>query len=78
MTLLERRGTRAPQSTLARRADRAKNARGAFGATPRAHGKKILIVDDICTTGATLRACAVALTEAGAARVCAVTVARAL
>ncbi len=78
MTLLARRGTRAPQSTLARRAERARNAKGAFGATPGARGKRILIVDDICTTGATMRACADALVEAGAARVCAVTVARAL
>ena len=78
MTLLERRGERAPQSTLARRAERAKNARGAFGAGASANGKKILVVDDICTTAATIRACAEALTDAGAARVCAVTVARAL
>ncbi|HYR27450.1 MAG TPA: ComF family protein [Thermoanaerobaculia bacterium] len=78
MTLLERRGDRAPQSTLARRAERAKNARGAFAATDAANGKSVLVVDDICTTGATLRACAEALREAGAARVCTIAVARAL
>jgi ComF family protein len=77
MTLLERRGERAPQSTLARR-ERAVNARGAFGAPATAAGKSILIVDDICTTAATLRACAVALRDAGAAKVCAVAVARAI
>jgi ComF family protein len=77
MSLLTRRGDRAAQSTLARR-ERAVNARGAFGATGKAQGKSILIVDDICTTAATLRACADALREAGAARVCAVAVARAI
>jgi ComF family protein len=76
MTLLERRGERAPQSTLARK-ERAVNARGAFGAPAKAEGKSILIVDDICTTAATLRACATALVDSGAARVCAVAVARA-
>jgi ComF family protein len=77
MTLLGRRKERPPQSTLARR-ERATNVRGAFGASEEAKGRSILIVDDICTTAATLRACAVALAEAGAARLCAVAIARAL
>ncbi|HEY0159987.1 MAG TPA: phosphoribosyltransferase family protein [Thermoanaerobaculia bacterium] len=76
MTLLTRRGERATQSTLPKRA-RAANARGAFAASPRVKDKSILIVDDICTTGETLRACATALRRAGAARVCAVAVAKA-
>jgi ComF family protein len=77
MTLLRARGERAPQSTLARR-ERAANVHGAFAAGADAAGKSILVVDDICTTAATLRACAVALSDAGAGRVCAVTVARAI
>jgi ComF family protein len=77
MTLLTRRSERPPQSTLARR-ERVTNVRGAFGASKSAKGKSILVVDDICTTAATLRACAAALQKAGAARVCAVAVARAL
>ena len=76
MTLLTRRAERATQSTLPKRA-RAANVRGAFAASSRVKGKSILVVDDICTTGETLRACATALRRAGASRVCAITVAKA-
>ena len=76
MTLLQRRGERATQSTLPKR-ERAANVRGAFAASSRVKGRSILLVDDICTTGETLRACATALSGAGAARVCAIAVARA-
>ena len=77
MTLLVRAGERATQSKLPRR-ERAANVRGAFTAAARVKGKSILIVDDICTTGETLRACATALLREGAGRVCAVTVAKAI
>jgi len=39
-------------------------------------GKRILMVDDVCTTGATLEACATALHAVGALDVCGLTVAR--
>jgi ComF family protein len=77
MTLLTRRRERATQSTLPRR-ERAANVRGAFAGASSVKGKSILVVDDICTTGETIRACASALTRAGAARVCAVSVAKAI
>ena len=40
-------------------------------------GKRILIIDDVTTTGSTLDACAQALMEAGADRVYGLTLARA-
>ena len=73
--LLVRSKDRERQSKLARRA-RIENVRGAFTAKD-VEGLSLLLVDDICTTGATLRACAAALRAGGAARVCAVTVAKA-
>lgn len=61
-----RPGTR-PQKELTRD-ERLQNARGAFVCQPSADltGKRVLLVDDIITTGATASACALALLQAGA------------
>lgn len=53
------------------------NVRGAFRARAALAGRRILIVDDVTTTGATLAACAEAAVSAGAAAVYAAAVARA-
>jgi len=68
--LLVRIRATAPQAGL-QRAGRASNVEGAFRvALPEVvKGRSILLIDDVATTGATLRACAQALLRAGAARV---------
>ena len=66
------------QVGLAAEARRA-NVRGAFEARhARVAGKSFILVDDICTTGATLAACAEALHQAGAAAIWGLTLGRAV
>lgn len=67
-----------PQKSLDRTA-RYANTRGGYAARRGADlsGKRLLLVDDILTTGATASACALALLEAGAVSVFAVTIAAA-
>ena len=66
--------------TLLTRSQRAANMRDAFapGQLPPLEGKRLVLVDDVLTTGATTNACARVLSAAGAAEVCVWTVARGL
>jgi ComF family protein len=58
-------------------AERELNVAGAFQASAAAAGQRLLLVDDVLTTGATARSAARALIDAGAAEVQVLTLARA-
>jgi ComF family protein len=66
--------------TLLTRPQRAENMRRAFRLRPgrQLHGERVVLVDDVLTTGATASACARVLRETGAGDVCVWTVARGL
>ena len=75
-TLLKR--VRATESQFALSSHgRRRNVRGAFAVAGDAHGRQVLLIDDIYTTGATAAECTRVLLQAGAASVRVVTLARA-
>ena len=78
LTLSRSRWT-APQTTLSR-GERRKNIKGAFSVRHpnRIKGRKVLLVDDVYTTGATVNECARVLMKAGAEFVDVLTLARAI
>jgi ComF family protein len=57
--------------------ERAKNLRGAFEVSRKLNGEKVLLLDDVVTTTATVRECAKVLLRAGAGEVAVVSVSRA-
>ena len=77
--LLEKTRETAQQSLLETPAQRKANTLGAYRLREdaRVEGKKILLVDDVVTSGATLSACAAELKRKGAAEVWCVTLAQA-
>ena len=66
-----------PQSSSKNREQRGKNVAGAYEVTENVRGLRILLIDDIITTGATLEECSRVLRRAGAKEVlCAALAAR--
>ena len=73
--LLSRVQNTPPQMSLPAE-ERRRNIRGAFAATGHPAGRAVGLVDDVFTTGSTLRECSQMLKRAGAERVLVITVAR--
>ncbi len=74
---LERIRCTRPQVGLSAQ-ERKENVKGAFRAYPSlVAGKDLILVDDVCTTGATLEECGLALKDAGAGLIWGLTLARA-
>jgi predicted amidophosphoribosyltransferase len=69
-----------PPQTGLDRAQRRRNVLGAFSVPQpqRVRDRRVLVIDDVMTTGATVEACTAALEEAGAASVVVLTLGRAV
>ena len=77
--ILNRRINTPPQARTAGSVERHRNMSGAFASmNGKLKDKKVLLIDDVSTSGATLDACAAALKQAGAVSVWGLTVAREL
>ena len=68
-----------PPQTSLEQDERAKNVKGVYAVMRREkiQGKTILLIDDVYTTGSTLRECSRVLQRAGAKEVRAITIAQA-
>lgn len=77
-TRLVRRAQPTRTQTLLTKKQRAENVQHAFapGTSARLNGQRVILVDDVLTTGATTSACAAVLRGLGAGEVCVWTVAR--
>ena len=71
---------RTPSQAMLRPAQRARNVKGAFQVRPALRDqiarRRIILIDDVLTTGATVEECARTLKRAGAAEIAVLTVAR--
>jgi len=77
--IMIRKNQTQPQTRL-KREERLKNVKGAFeiSGADRVRGRRVLLIDDVFTTGTTLSECARTLKRGGASEVHAITVTRAL
>lgn len=73
--ILVRTRDSAPQASLNAQL-RASNVRGVFGVAAPVNGMRLWLIDDVMTTGNTLKEATRTLLEAGAAEVCVLTIAR--
>ena len=73
--VLEKIKETTPQARMKHRAERLTNLRSAFRATPEARGMRIILIDDVTTTGATFTEARLTLLSAGASEVLAFAVA---
>ena len=74
--MLIRQKNTASQARTTSAIERRNNVQDAFAYREKLDGRKILLIDDVCTTGATIDACAVVLKEAGADEVWGLTISR--
>jgi ComF family protein len=74
--LLARTKDATPQAGTASRGQRRSNVEGSFRCSQEVAGQKVLLVDDVATSGSTLSACAAALKAAGAGAVWGLALAR--
>ena len=65
-----------PQVSMSSPEERRQNIEGAFQSTSELHGQRVLLIDNVVTTGATMSACAGPLKEAGASSVWGLVLAR--
>ncbi len=76
--VIERLNNVTPQADIKEKEERLKNLNGIFKVLDKDKivGREVLLIDDICTTGATLNECAKVLKAGGAVKVTALVVAR--
>ena len=74
--LLRRTQNSRPQVSTATISERRGNVEGVFECVAEVGGGRVLLIDDVATTGATVSACAGALKDAGASYVAALVLAR--